>query len=36
MRGSLMALQLIFGMIFSNLDDYLLFWETVHRDGAQK
>jgi hypothetical protein len=28
-RGSLMALQLIFGMTFSNLDDYLLFAKRI-------
>ena len=28
-RGSLMALQLIFGMTFSNLDDYLLFAKWI-------
>ena len=28
-RGSLMAMQLIFGMTFSNLDDYLLFGKRV-------
>ncbi len=34
-RRSLMALQLIFWMTFSNLDDYLCL-ETNHCDGAQK
>ena len=29
MRGSLMALQLIVGMTFSNLDDYLLFGKQI-------
>ena len=28
-RGSLMALQLIFGMTYSNLDDYLLFGKRI-------
>jgi hypothetical protein len=28
-RGSLMVLQLIFGMTYSNLDDYLLFGKRI-------
>jgi hypothetical protein len=28
-RGSLMALQLIFGMTYTNLDDYLLFAKRI-------
>jgi hypothetical protein len=32
--GSLMALQLIFGMIYSNLDDYLLLAKKDPCEGA--
>jgi hypothetical protein len=28
-RGSMMALQLIFGMAYTNLDDYLLFAKRI-------